>query len=313
MNPTYETVSDNRGAFPFLSFWNRSQGQSEWVHPHWHHSVEILQVGRGDALQQINDRNFRISQGDIVCIPSGTVHATTACGPAECCIHVVQYDPTLTSRVEGPSPLVLPTHLRTHEPGHDVCTTDLHALARAWERQGPGVQRICLAHLLLFQAHAEQSNAPQGFGESNPPTSIGASSQAVLTRTFQLIDEEYASPLALATAARASNLSVTHFCRTFRNSTGRSFKEYLTAYRVDKAALRILENSKVPRSISRIAEECGFGSVYSMIRAFHDAYGCSPSEFSRRDVTKCGSDSDRLPAERSFFPSESPNQSRTSP
>ena len=61
----------------------------------------------------------------------------------------------------------------------------------------------------------------------------------------------------------------------------RSLAEYLQVSRstVDLAYGQLL--SEGYHSINEIAESCGFSSVYHFSRAFHNAVGCSPTDYGR--------------------------------
>jgi transcriptional regulator GlxA family with amidase domain len=81
-----------------------------------------------------------------------------------------------------------------------------------------------------------------------------------------------------AMAARA-HMSPRHFARAFRAETGVTPARYVERVRLE-AARRRLEDTSEP--VSRIAEECGFGTAETMRRAFLRALDVGPAEYRRR-------------------------------
>ena len=58
----------------------------------------------------------------------------------------------------------------------------------------------------------------------------------MLAKAFELINEQYdREGLTLAQAAGAVHLSVSHFCRLFKQATGMTFHRYLNHYRIVQA------------------------------------------------------------------------------
>jgi transcriptional regulator GlxA family with amidase domain len=80
-------------------------------------------------------------------------------------------------------------------------------------------------------------------------------------------------PMGVKQLAGALGISASHLRARFRVSCGVSIGRHLRSLRLEKACglLRLSQNR-----VTEIAEQCGFGSIYSFSRAFHSAYGMSP-------------------------------------
>ena len=76
--------------------------------------------------------------------------------------------------------------------------------------------------------------------------------------------------------ARRSGMSARNFARVFRREVGVTPAVYVEAQRVE-AARRLLEGSV--RSVTEVAEACGFGRVETMHRAFRRALGVAPGQY----------------------------------
>jgi AraC-like DNA-binding protein len=94
-----------------------------------------------------------------------------------------------------------------------------------------------------------------------------------------LIEDDYAEPLALDTLAQASGLSPFHFLREFRRAFGATPHAYLTRVRLARA------RELLARGEANVTDACfevGYSSLGSFSALFTREVGCSPSEYRRR-------------------------------
>ena len=80
--------------------------------------------------------------------------------------------------------------------------------------------------------------------------------------------------------ASKANISEIYFRKLFIEKMGITPKQYILDVRMQKAK-RLLTESEY--SISAIAEECGFSSVYSFSRAFKEKIALSPTEYAKKN------------------------------
>lgn len=97
-----------------------------------------------------------------------------------------------------------------------------------------------------------------------------------ITRARKFIEEHYAEPLSLGGVARAVNMSLFNFCKTFKKSTGMTFTHFVSRTRLEKAR-NLLLNPNL--RVSEIAFEVGFESLTHFKRIFKKLMGQSPSEY----------------------------------
>lgn len=83
-------------------------------------------------------------------------------------------------------------------------------------------------------------------------------------------------PPSIKELAGTLGISPSHLRARFRASCGVSIGRHLRRLRLERAGglLRL-----GPQRVAEIAEQCGFGSIYSFSRAFRRAYGMSPLAF----------------------------------
>ena len=133
----------------------------------------------------------------------------------------------------------------------------------------PGLYRAIVRLLEIFAEHltsiAHQITLQRGNGDS-----------LMIRRARDYVASHQSDPIKLEEMARALNVSRFHFCRSFKQTTGLTFMEYLSRVRIEKAKL-LLHNHNL--RISEIAYEVGFQTITHFNRIFRKLVGYSPTEF----------------------------------
>ncbi len=100
---------------------------------------------------------------------------------------------------------------------------------------------------------------------------------ALIQRACAYIDSHYADAnLSLPEVAGQANLSPSHFCTVFSQETGKTFKEYLTEIRIQRA--RELLRTTALKSFE-IAEMIGYSDPHYFSYVFRKHTDLSPTEF----------------------------------
>lgn len=102
-----------------------------------------------------------------------------------------------------------------------------------------------------------------------------------LRRTYErmasCLEQECTKP-TLSELARSVGLSVSHFCRAFRVSTGLPPHQWMTMKQMERAASLLVESHL---SVEQIAGQLGLDS-HALARAFRKSHGLSPTEYRRQ-------------------------------
>jgi AraC-like DNA-binding protein len=101
-------------------------------------------------------------------------------------------------------------------------------------------------------------------------------------RATELLRENLDGTVRLADVARACELSVTHFARSFKASFGVSCHQWLTGRRVERAK-ELLAATDTP--LVDVSSQSGFGDQAAFTRTFHRLVGLSPGRW-RREQTR---------------------------
>ena len=106
----------------------------------------------------------------------------------------------------------------------------------------------------------------------------GVLSPQHLERVDRLINERLGERLAIRDLGAAVGLSAFHFCRIFRNATGKSPHQYLVAKRIEEAR-RILVTTDLP--LVSVARHVGFRTQAHFTKVFRALAGSTPGAYRR--------------------------------
>ena len=95
--------------------------------------------------------------------------------------------------------------------------------------------------------------------------------------------QNYKQPIALSEVARVANMTEKAFCRFFKNSTLKTFVQFVTELRISHACKLLLEGEL---SVTEICFEAGFNNLSNFNRIFKRNTGQTPKEYRRAMVFK---------------------------
>lgn len=101
----------------------------------------------------------------------------------------------------------------------------------------------------------------------------------LIEKVNSYIENHYTEQISLEEISAFCNYSQYYFSHFFKEVTGITFYNYLTAYRLEKAA-NLIDNSN--EKITSIAYSCGFSNVRSFNRAFKKFFNTTPGEYAKR-------------------------------
>ena len=102
-------------------------------------------------------------------------------------------------------------------------------------------------------------------------------------RVITHLHENFAERISSHELAAMAGLSISHFERRFRRAFGASPRQYLVRIRVEHAAKILLQSNK---TVSKIAQECGFYDHAHFSRSFRKIMQVSPSEYRSANIQR---------------------------
>jgi AraC-like DNA-binding protein len=99
--------------------------------------------------------------------------------------------------------------------------------------------------------------------------------QLRMQKIHRMVEESFPAKIETEEAAAAINLSLSAFCRYFKNASGLTFTDYVNKYRINQARKLLL----MGKNVTEACYETGFGNLSHFNRTFKRFAGQNPSEF----------------------------------
>lgn len=268
--------------FPFAVYPGRLPEFGTGYPMHSHEELELVCVQEGSGILTVRAERIRIRAGDLVVIPSHTVHSFEQLDREEMRYHTILFRLSLLEE----------------NPGIRKYTAALRNLgeAKLWilpkGEALNGYLMPSVTELLQYRCHRDDGFELMVcshlyrilyilYRESGDPAAAEARKQANYEKRKELLEylqEHYAQPMSLTQAAERIGFSRSHFMRLFRQWTGTSFNQYVKQLRLDTAAEQLRTTGK---RVGEIAQETGFQNISYFTRAFADKYHMPPSDYRR--------------------------------
>ena len=115
----------------------------------------------------------------------------------------------------------------------------------------------------------------------------GAKHVGVIYRAVEFVRQNYAKKITLRDVADSVFLSQTYFSKIFKEETGQTPGNFITAVRVEEGK-KLLHDHSV--NIIDIPEMIGFESQSYFTKVFKKSEGCTPGRFRKRHLEGAGAD-----------------------
>jgi AraC-like DNA-binding protein len=266
------------------------------VHPHfptiWHYhpELELHHVIKGEGIRFIGDNISNFSSGDIILLGQNLPHTW------RCREEYFKEHSNLTAEA-------IIIHFMPDCLGKDfLCLPETSRISQLFELAKKGIkirgetrtsisklmysllkaddlERITLL-LSIFKILAETKEfkliaSAHAFYQTN---------EEHMDRTNKICTyalKNYNKKISLEEAAKISNLSVTSFCRYFKQMTKKTFYDFVIEIRISHAC-RLLVSDLLP--IEVIGFECGFNNVANFYRHFKRVTGKTPMEYKKNHL-----------------------------
>ena len=249
---------------------------------HWHSYFEIVIFNSGEAVCFVDGSRFTVSEGDIMFVNSGQIHAAYSINNTEMSFTPVIFDRSVFAGypmdkffmdfmkpfLEGR--LTLPNIVRKDNSQYGSISGIIKGILQEFESRSMGYQLCIRAYLQELMVKMSRAS---GFEEKRAGRNDIYKSHD-FKKLFDLLATDYSEKITLNQAAAIVNLSVYHFCKVFKEMTGMTFVRYLNLNRVN-AAESLLRNTQL--SITEITEKTGFCNINYFDRVFKQLKGYPPS------------------------------------
>lgn len=277
----------NLGPDAFFSSYRQTTNDEDWLAYHAHQGIELLYVhqGRGEAMTE--DARYPIRPGTLLLFLPYQLHKVEvpSVPGAPYIRSLVKFDPRIVEPYLTPYPglarwfLMLKRGLLSRsfcDLGTSECLPGmLRDFHERYSAIGPDKEEerslflVSLLHELRHRAFPEA-------GRDGSPEAEGRSHH--IDRMMDWIEERYARPFDLQSLSSELHLSPYYLSHLFKEHTGSSIRDYITARRI-REACRLL--SSTSDSIRSIAEQVGGFGASHFCQLFKKCKGMSPETFRR--------------------------------
>jgi AraC-like DNA-binding protein len=271
MNVVFETIKVPDGADAWVYLF--SENNITVVPAHWHFSVELTFICRGQALYTNNGHRLTIGEGGLILINSGDVHSCLI-DPGSCeGVNIMFPNKYFTQYVKSEDPVLF--RLNSQTADFDCLVRkceDLYSVFTA-RREDPYAQLrinslVCDISWLLLRSFR--------WSIFTPLSIVSEKYRKRCSDITDYINFHFREQISVKTLMNTFYISKEHLARIFRKYMGTTFKKYLDNVRTYHA-YRLLIGSDL--AIVQIAMDCGFSDARSFISAFRKIYGITPGKY----------------------------------
>jgi len=255
---------------------------------HWHDELEAVIVEKGSAVIEFASAKKVVAAGSGCFINAGVLHSLKRTKDTEIMEHSIIFHPLFIGGSRDSifwQKYILPLISDFSFPGIFLDTSVLwqkkilSLIRKAWDSCAAEeinyeiITRNALSEcigILCGQHPGAQQRLSQKMFRQNERMKV----------MLSFIQQNFREEVTVRQIAFRAAISESECMRCFRETIGMSPIAYLKNYRLQCAAEQLRTTDL---SVSMIGEQCGFGEMSYFSRAFRSLYGCTPSQYRKRN------------------------------
>ena len=246
---------------------------------HWHTALEIIRVLDGKLTLTLDNRVHVLHAGEVAFINSETVHGAT---PADCLYECIVFNlaflKTGNADCDGfIDHLLSHTAFLSEHPIDNTVVALTNSIFEKISNQTNGAPFKVIGTFLELLGELRE----KGLYTSHLPVSYRHDEKKVLKlkAVLKYIRENFSRCITLEDMSAVASFSPKYFCRFFKDMTGTTPINYLMAYRIERAARKLLGSDL---SVTQIAYDCGFNDLSYFIKTFKAFKHVFPKDYRSR-------------------------------
>ena len=227
---------------------------------HWHEHTEIILVTEGWLKVRCGERIITATKGDCIIFNGNELHEGLSCKCKFRCIHF------------SPSFFEDQYVLFENVVKDNFVIAQIDNIFNNYKNPNQVSMLEIRGYSYLLISHLIKNYTEKTFTEIRYQQYSKKSNK--LNDAIKFIEQNYAEDISTAFLARLSHLSEGYFCHIFRETTGKSAKEYIAHLRIEKA-IDLIKTTDM--TILEIAMQCGFSDANYFARIFKKYKGFTPT------------------------------------
>lgn len=241
---------------------------------HYHDTYEIYYLVSGTRRQFVNHTIYDMKKGDLILIPKGSIHKTTAIAENPHTRYLVNFSESFSDGIckalgESIGAVFETMIISVPESRRAYLLNLFEKMEEEYKTKGAdkyadAMIRNYLSELFVFILRRSDVKVPDDIPEKQ------------IQSAARFIYDNYDKDITLAKAAKHVHMSESYFSKKFKAVTGLNFSEYIVSTRIKKADELLINTNK---SVSEIAELCGFSDANYFGDVFKKKKGLSPNKY----------------------------------
>ncbi len=265
----YEKTNRATGSYPFFGI---EHNNINFIN-HFHEELEVVILLDGAVQISTEDGFQTVSQDEICFIMPGEIHGFISTCPNRLYLMKVP----LISEVENVTFPLMRMRDSIITPAHP-CYSEVRSLLfdmlREHKEKALGYEfAVKSAQFRLITILLR--SLPHDFINAGENERIKSGMQ-LIKAVNEYIEEHYTHEIKLADVAAYCKYSIYYFSHFFKDVTGISFGDYLSIFRLKKAAALM---NATESKMTEIAFACGFNNIRSFNRMFKKHFATTPTDY----------------------------------
>lgn len=252
--------------------------------PHWHDHHEIVYVHDASCTVHVNGLPILCEKGELLFIPGGSLHGIlpsddssyTAIVLGDTLFRELSIDTHVAASlsVYFTDQIQEPIKVTTQNETYTQLQSEILRIIHLYMHQSVDFELYIKIELLAFLLRLRPFLTLKTDVQIHHITTQRTID--LLKKSIEYITVHYQEKLTIEKLSAQCNMSAQHFCRLFKNYTGKTVIEYMLDLRIAQAN-HLLATSDLP--ITQIPELTGFCNPNYFSRMYKQKMGCTPSVY----------------------------------
>lgn len=251
---------------------------------HQHEEIQLSYIACGEGKLVVGDLIHPYKAGDLFLLGSNLPHVFASDREQETIsvMKTIYFTPDLFAGELGKVPGIQEVAYLLEKSSRGIQFTESNPLFRELMTEfasEDGLTRL----ITFFRLIKELLNSPHKelsvfSNEKHYSEQEGKRMSAILNYTLK----HFGTPITLEEIADIASMNKNAFCRYFKQRTRKTYFQFLIEVRIENACRELSRNAD--RSISEIAEICGFQNISNFNRKFRELKHVSPFNYRKEQL-----------------------------
>lgn len=283
-----EKIDTENFGMPIRYYYVNSSDEEELkMYAHWHNEIEIQMFVKGSSHTIIDHTEVFVNEGDILFIPSQSIHFGCA-QSAELEMHTIVFRSEVLCPMNRDDSVqkyflpfinrtaVIPYVLHTTDRGYNEikeCILQIANLANEKPKFSQLKIMNCLYSVFinLYEFDYVKIKAQSAVADKN---------YLAVKDTIAYIEENYTQPLTVDELAYNAGFSKSRFMTIFKEYTNTTCKKFINQCRLESSREMLRETDD---TVLNIAIASGYNNISLYNREFKKVYGITPLEYRKNN------------------------------